>query len=359
MPMMRDRSASDGDAKARRPRARGQNEGSIYQRREKHRKGEPVAESRETLGAFLDHWLEHVIKPNRKPKTHASYAQQVRTHIKPALGEIQLRKLRVEDVERFISDKRESKLSARTVQYLHAILRGALNRAVRLQKLGRNVAALVETPKVTRKEIQPLSAEQARALLEASKTYRVAPILLVQTALALRPGETLGLRWSDIDFEAKTLRVRQQLQRVNKAFIFVEPKTERSKKPIALPSLIVDTLKARRTEQARERLLAGRRWRETDLVFTSRIGTPLFDRNVTRDFKLMLGKAGIPSSTRLYDLRHTCATLLIAQGVHPRVVMETLRHSQYKLTMDLYSHVMPDLQREAASAMDVALKGKG
>ncbi|MHB1324976.1 MAG: site-specific integrase [Thermoleophilia bacterium] len=164
----------------------------------------------------------------------------------------------------------------------------------------------------------------------------------------------LGLKWEDVNFEAKTLRVRFALQRIEGKLQLVEPKSAKSRRTIALPNPTVKALKHHRKRQLEENLLAGPAWQETGFVFTSTIGTPLEPDNIGRWFKPLLKKAGLPD-IRFHDLRHTAASLLLVQGVQPRVVMETLGHSQISLTMNRYSHVMPVLQREAAEKMDAIL----
>ncbi len=169
--------------------------------------------------------------------------------------------------------------------------------------------------------------------------------------MGLRLGESLGLRWSDINFEDGSLSVRIALQRVDGTLQLVEPKSASSRRTIALPQIALEALRAHRTRQLEERLLAGEQWRESGLVFTTSDGKPLDARNVFRGFQRLLIRTGLPH-LRLHDLRHACATLLIAQGVRPRVVMEILGHSQISLTMNTYGHVTHALQRDAAARVD-------
>lgn len=180
----------------------------------------------------------------------------------------------------------------------------------------------------------------------------------IWTGVERRQGEALGLRWDDVDLDAGTLTIRKSLQRVDGELQLVEPKTAKSRRTVALPDVAVSALRAHRVRQIEERLLAGSRWNDTGLVFTTTIGTGLDGRNVTRQFQKLLEDARLPRQ-RFHDLRHTCASLLLAQGVHPRVVMETLGHSQVRLTMDTYSHVIPQLQREAAGRIDAILSARG
>jgi integrase len=179
-------------------------------------------------------------------------------------------------------------------------------------------------------------------------------VFSVALAIGLRLGEALGLRWQDVDLEKGTLTVHQTLQRVDKKLQFVEPKSEKSRRTVPLPDAAVAILKRHRTRQKRERLKAGSAWQGANLVFLSTVGSPLDDRNVRRAFAEVLTAAKLPPM-RIHDLRHTCATLLLAQGVHPKVVQEILGHSQISLTMDTYSTVLQSVSRAAAEQMDAVL----
>jgi integrase len=283
------------------------------------------------------------------------------------------------------------------------VLRAALNRARKWQLVTQNVAALVDPPRHRPREIQPLTPEQARALLASVTVHRLGALVSVATAVGLRLGEALGLRWQDVDFDAGTLSVRQALERsggdavarrplvaerrelrkrwaaapkrsaerrelaqqitanranwraLRTAIQFVEPKSARSRRTIRMPQVVVTALKAHRKGQLEERMALGSAWTDAGLVFTSPTGTPLDPRNARREFHAMLTAApGVPR-IRFHDLRHTAATLLLAQGVDPRTIMETLGHSQISLTLNTYSHVLPALQREAAAKMDAIL----
>jgi len=186
----------------------------------------------------------------------------------------------------------------------------------------------------------------------------------VATATGLRQGEALGLRWRDVDLDVGQLRVAHSLQRVPIArrtgrgpeFVLAEPKTDRSRRAIHLPGVVIAALREHRVRQLEERFASGAAWQDLDLVFCTTVGTPMVARNLSRAFAHLLKQAGLPS-IRFHDLRHSAATLMLAQGVSPRVIMETLGHSQIGMTMNLYAHVMPSMQREAADLMDAALCG--
>ncbi len=319
--------------------------------------GLPLASERQTVGQYLTWWLT-TAQPTLRPRTYARYQQLVRLHLGPGLGAIPLARLGPPQVQAFLQAKRAEGLSPRTVQFLHAVLRRALGQAERWGLVARNVARLVSPPRVERPEVQPLTVAEARRLLEAARGDRLEALYTVALALGLRQGEALGLRWQDIDLHQGTLTVRYQLQRHAGAFSLVEPKTARSRRTLTLPAVALEALRQHRARQAEARLRAGPLWQPPawapDLVFTTGVGTPLDARNVVRHYHRLLQRAGLPR-LRFHDLRHTAASLLLAQGVSLRVVMETLGHSQISLTANLYTHVVPALQREAAARMDAAL----
>ena len=204
--------------------------------------------------------------------------------------------------------------------------------------------------------VQPLDLDDARQLLETARGGRLYALWAVAIGVGLRRGEALGLRWIDVDLDGGTLRVEQSVQRVDGKLRFAPPKTARSRRTIPLPSVCVAALRVHRAVQNAERLGAGLAWHDFGLVFTTSIGTPIEPRNLNRSFDALCARAGI-RRVRVHDLRHTCASLLLAQGVAPRVVMEILGHSQLAVTMNIYSHVLPAVEREAADRMNAALSG--
>lgn len=315
------------------------------------------APARLTVGQFLSQWLEESARPKLRPRTFETYAQVIRSHVEPGLGRLPLVKLTPQHVQTWLNERQKSGLSPRTCQHARAILRAALARAVKWGYVTRNVAALVDAPRVTKAEIRPLLPDQARTLLTAAREHRHGALVTVALALGLRQGEALGLRWEDVDLEAGLLTVRHALQfPTGGGWVLVEPKSDRSRRVITLPEIVVVALRAHRLRQREQRLLAGSSWREHGFVFTSRVGTPLDPWGVIRAFKRLLKDAGLPN-IRFHDLRHTAATFLLAQGVDPRTIMETLGHSQISLTLNTYSHVLPSLQRDAAEKMNRLLVG--
>jgi integrase len=254
-------------------------------------------------------------------------------------------------VQSLMNRKLQEGLSAKSVRYLRSTLRTALNQAQRWGLVSRNSAALVEGPRVERYEILPLTPSEARQFLASVNGHRLEALYSVALTLGLRQGEALGLRWQDIDLELGYPRVNKQLQRVDGAFQLVEPKTQRSRRTIVMPPTITKALTRHKDRQAQERDQAIGKWNEMDLVFTRPDGYPLDGTVVTHQFHKLLDHARLPQR-RFHDLRHSCATLLLAQGVPARVVMEVLGHSQIGLTMNTYAHVIPELRRDAAQRME-------
>jgi integrase len=320
------------------------------------KKGIPIVTERQTVKEFLDRWLNDCVKPSVRLSTFLSYESEVRVHISPKLGHIQLEKLTPQHIQAYMNDRLKSELSATTVAYHRSLLRMALNQALRWNLVGRNVATLVDPPRTEKYEIQPITPEQARSFLEVLNGNRLEALFAVALSLGLRRGEALGLRWSDIDFDARTLRVSQILQRLDHKLCFSEPKTKSSKRVLALPETLVSKLREHRTRQLEEKLAAGEHWQDTGLVFTTSIGTPIDPRNVKRKLDALLKAAELPHY-RVHDLRHFCASLLLAQGVPLKVVSDLLGHTRISVTADLYTHVLPSLKREAMDLMDSILTG--
>jgi len=307
-----------------------------------------------TVGEFLDQWLEDVVRPNVRPWTYAGYEVHVRLHLKPTIGRVQLDKLTPLNVQQLLNARVDAGLKPKSVRYIRGTLRTALNQAVRWGLISRNAAALVDSPRVEHYEIQPFTPDEARAFLAAMKGDRLEALYSVALTMGLRQGEALGLRWQEVNLDLGYLRVSKQLQRFDGKSQLVEPKTARSRRTIAMPKSIVAALKDHRERQLAEKGLAGTRWEENGLVFTTPLGRPVDATRVSKEFHDHLKRAGLPQR-RFHDLRHSCATLLLVQGVSPRVVMDVLGHSQIAMTMNTYSHVIPELRRQAADRMDELL----
>ena len=322
--------------------------------------GRLVADERQTVSQYLDWWLRDAAPRTCRPSTLLSYAQKVR-HINSVIGEVRLARLTPQHVHTLLEIKLEEGLSPRGVQYIHAVLRRALGQAEKWGLVGRNVARLVDPPRAEFREVVPLNPDEVQSLFAAARGHRLEALYFITVGLGLRLGEVTGLRWSDLDLDEGLLRVRVQLQRVGKELVFSEPKSARSRRTVPLSATAREALRGRRRDQLEERLRAGAEWEEHGLVFATERGKPLDPRNVGRGFERLCVRAGI-GKRKFHDLRHTCASLLAAQGVHPRVAMEILGHSQISLTMNTYTHVLLPTQREAIDRLQsvlMPLEGKG
>ena len=318
--------------------------------------GLPLPSGRVTLKAFLDDWLENTVKPSTRPRTHRSYADTVRLHIVPTLGKYPLDQVTPARIQALLNAKAAEGLSARSVTYIRDVLSRALNRAVTWNMLARNPAPLVPAPRGTHREMTVLTPAQARTFLDSVKGDRLEALYTTALALGLRRGEALGLQWGDIDFDAGSLVIRHQLQRIGGRLMLTEPKSRESKRTLLLPAVVADALRKHHIRQLEERLAAGELWQATDYVFTTVVGTPIDERNIFRAFQAARTKAGLPPM-RFHDLRHSAASLLLAQKVPARMVQELLGHSNITLTLGTYSHILPELAEETAARMNQILSG--
>ncbi len=231
------------------------------------------------------------------------------------------------------------------------VLHTCLEQAVGWGLATRNVADIVERPRVERAEAQALTSQQVKDLLAAAGACRLGALLNVAVNTGMRQSELLGLRWRDVDLEGGLLRVRHQYGRDG---TFCEPKSARSRRTIDLPASTVATLREHRTRQIEERLIVGPNWEDRDLVFCTHRGRPLGHRNVLRDFNQLLRVAGLPA-VPFHALRHTHATLLLAAGVPVGDVSARLGHSSATITLDVYGHVLPDAGRGIAARLEAML----
>ncbi|MEU2111870.1 site-specific integrase [Streptomyces sp. NPDC019507] len=316
--------------------------------------GVPVPTKSAKLSEWLPYWLENIIKPRRKRTTFAKYEVHVRLYLVPMLGSKRLESLSVADVRRFLVQL-EKKTTTATAKESHRVLRTALTAACREELVMRNVATLVEPPSVDAREMSPWSLDETLDFLGAARKDPLYAAFVLAIALGFRRGEIVGLRWENLDLDKREIRVRTQRQRVRGEAYEDDPKGRRRKQTLPLPAICIAPLRWQRMRQAAQRDRAGAEWNETGYVFTTRTGQPIEPRNLYRSFTRVADSAGL-RVIRLHDARHGCATLLTAAGVAPRVVMEILGHSQIAVTMNVYTHVVQDTQREAVSHMDRLLK---
>jgi integrase len=275
-------------------------------------------------------------------------------HLLPALGQIKLKTLTAAHLRGLYRSKLNAGLAPRTVLHVHRTLSKALKQAVSDGLIPRNAAVSVKPPQPRREEIRPLNREQVRALLEAASGDRMEALYIVAVTTGLRRGELQGLKWDDLDLEAGMLQVRRTLSEPKGGYIFEAPKSGKGRN-VRLTRKATAALREHRKRQLEDRMQKAGLWQEQGLVFPSSIGTPTLGGYLNRAFKATLQRAGLPKSTRFHDLRHTCATLLLRQGVNPKFVQELLGHADISLTLNVYSHVLPDMGDAAAGAMDAAL----
>jgi integrase len=294
-------------------------------------------------------------KPSLRTRTYVTYEGLVRLHAEPSIGRLILTRLTPQHLQSLYAERLEKGLSAQSVRHLHAVLHRGLEQAVRWNLVQRNVADLVTPPRVQRHEMRTLTSDHAKRLLEAARGDRLEALYVLALTTGMRLGELLALRWRDVDIEGSALSVRGTLLRNRTGLTISEPKTAGSRRHVSIGGLAVDALERHKVSQTAERLLKGSAWQDNDLVFANELGRPLEDTNVRRrSFEPLLAKAELPR-IRFHDLRHTAATLLLGEGVHPKIVSERLGHSRVGITLDLYSHVTPTMQQQAAKTIETLL----
>jgi integrase len=308
------------------------------------------------VGEYLRRWLSDSVKDTVRSTTYERYEQNSRMHIIPTLGRVKLKELTPAHVRGLYKEKLQD-LSPRSVRYVHVTLHKALKQAVHDGLIPRNVTEAVKPPQLQREEMRPLTPEQAKTLLETARAEddRLEALYVMAVTTGLRQGELLGLKWDDVDLEAGTLQVRRTLTTAKGGPVLSAPKTKGSRRSVKLSQTALQALRSHLERQLREIDRAGSLWRENGLIFASEVGEPLDRRYITTHrFKPLVKRAGLPE-IRFHDLRHTCATLLLSKNVNPKVVSEMLGHATIAITLDTYSHVLPDMQDSAATAMDGAL----
>ena len=318
--------------------------------------GTYIEPSRIQLNEYLDEWLDSVAKPRLRDRTYRQYQDMLRLYIRDHLGHLPLNKITPMDVQRVYSILQEKGLAARTIRYAHAVLNSALAQAVKWQFLVRNPVEHVELPRQQKQEMKALSQDEFMQFLEVAKTNKHYVLFMLALNTGMRPEEYLALQWKDIDWDNERLSIQRTLVRRGESWEFAEPKTARGRRLVPLPKHLVQALRTHKKSQTEDRLAAPD-YEDNGLVFASEGGQPLYHRNVVRrHFKPLLKKAGLPNSIRLYDLRHTHATILLREGVNPKIVSERLGHASVALTLDTYSHVLPDIQKEVVEKLDALFK---
>lgn len=308
-----------------------------------------------SVGAFLEYFL-NAVRHEVRHSTWVSYEGYTRLHVLPRLGRLPLVRLTPHHLHALYTEKLNDGLAPATVHHLHAFLHRALAQAHRWGVVAQNVAALASPPRIPKRRMVTLSAGEVRRLLDSLADDRLHALYLLAVTTGMRLGELLALRWADVGLDGRRLAIRGSLGRGPNGPVIAETKTGRER-VVLLTRVSTNALKQHRVAQAKERLRAGDEWAGLDFVFTNEFGRPLDPSNVRlRSFRPALERAGLPR-VRFHDLRHTAATLMLAENVHPKVVSEMLGHSQIGITLDLYSHVSPTMQESAVAALDALLGG--
>jgi integrase len=302
-----------------------------------------------TVSEYLDRFLEDVQRGSVRESTYSRDKYLITNHVKPALSRVNLKNLSAMHLQRLYREKRDAELSASTVQKIHHVLHKALAQAVRWDLIARNPTDNVKAPTPTPKEMRPLASSEARKLLEAAGGDRLEALYLLAIHTGMRRGELLGLKWADVDLENATVRVRRTLTRKGTGYVLGVPKSKHSRRTVRLTQKAVEALRSHRARQAEEKLRVGGLYQDQGLVFARERGGIINPSNLRqRSFMPLLERAELPPIT-FHDLRHTCASLLFQQNIHPKFVQELLGHASVAITLDTYSHMLPGMDSEAAN----------
>jgi integrase len=319
-------------------------------------RGIPAAAESWKLAAYLDYWLENIVKPHRRAATFALYESIIRLYLKPDLGHYWLRRLSVRIIQTFLNAKLTEGKSIRNVHIMREVLSAALTSAVKEELVSRNVARLTELPGRESRDIRPWSADEVIDFLRVAKPDPLYPAFVLLILYGMRRGEVLGLRWRDINLDAGTVAVRQQLQRVHGRLRTGPVKTRAGNRELPILGLAREALFMRQHQQAADREAFGRAWRDTGLVFTTRSGLPVEPRNLVRSFRRICDRNTL-RVIKLHHLRHTTASLLKKLRVAPRDAQMILGHAHISTTMQIYTHVDQEARDDALASLNKLLGG--
>lgn len=317
--------------------------------------GLPRAETTVTVSELLDRWHKMIVA-TRRETTSINYRFMIDGHIVPfvlpggrKLGSKKVASITFDDVDALLDAKRKAGLAPSTRRLIRSVLVQALNQAVKWRIVSRNEAAMSTPVPIMRGEGRTMTAIQARQLIKASKELPMGSLFILMLMTGIRRGEALGLRWEDVDLKKGVISIRQQLQRIDGQLKATDVKTEKSRRSINLPKSMVQELKALKASQGKARV-ESEAWQDTGYVFTSTIGTPLDPRTVAKRFQAACTKAGI-GTWHPHELRHTAASLMLAEGVPLQVVSDILGHASIRITSDVYGHVLAPQRRQAAETL--------
>ncbi|CCQ96582.1 Integrase family protein [[Clostridium] ultunense Esp] len=320
-----------------------------------------VEPTKKTVRAYLEEWLEQAAKKRVSERTYQDYRGLLERYVYPVIGEHKLSKLKPLDIQKLINDMHDKGIT-RTTQYTVTVLKQALKQAVKWQLIPRNPAELVEIPR--KKAIidddedgnmRVLTKEEAIWFKEAASSDPYYALFMLMLTTGVRPGEAYALKWDEVDLENGRIFIKTSLYRTKDGWKLKEPKTPGSRRNITIPPEMINILKEHKEKQEERKKKKAESYKDYGFVFTADNGEPITHRNlVKRHFKPILELAGLPP-IRIYDLRHTCATLLLLAGISPKVVAERLGHASVNMTLNRYSHVLPDMQQKASDALQEML----
>jgi integrase len=313
--------------------------------------GTAIDRSKQTVAEMLRYWLDTYARPNVRPTTLEDYMTTINVHIIPAIGAVKVQKLAPAQVQQFYADKLAADCSPRVVQLCHMRLKQALDQAVKLGLVARNVADNVTPPRVERKEMQTWSAEQARQFLTVAGQSGYGPVWLVLIRSGMRRGEALGLRWSDVDYDASTLRIVQSVVPYKGSGLVQRPKSQSGWRTVRVAPEILDALRQHKIAQNERRLKLGAAWHDNDFIFAAANGNAIHPDNLTRDYDRLVQRAGVPR-IRVHDPRHTYVTLALQAGAPVGAISKNVGHAKVSTTSDIYGHVTPAMEQQAADAVD-------
>ncbi len=316
--------------------------------------GLPVPDASLTVEQLVERWYDEVLRHQVAMSAADNYRSIAKRHIYPTLGKKRLSNLTVGDVDRLISSKVDAGYSTSTVRRIRSILAQALDQAIRWGSVNRNVATLSRPPKQQRSEGRTMTPEEARTLLEAVEGHRNEALYALMLSTGLRRGEALGLKWQDFDPATGVLQIRRQLKREGGALVTSDTKTARSRRAVNLPTPMIATLKDHLARQEQEAAELGGAWQQSGFIFVTSVGTPMDPRNMYRDFQKICNEAGL-GNWHPHELRHSAASLMLAQGVKLQVVSEVLGHASIRMTADVYGHILDPDRQAAADAMGSVL----
>lgn len=336
---------------------RGEAEKKLEVLLEREAESRPIPPADLTIEKYVREWLDQIVSQRVRPNTLAAYRFQAERYLIPDLGRKRLVALSARELRMYLERLKGRGVGERTIQYVHATLRAALEDAVREELLDRNVAKLVRAPRSERSEREPLSVDEVRQLLAKNADHRLVALLAVFALLGVRRSEALALSWDDVDLDAGHLQIRRGLQRIDGKLVTLPTKTARSRRTIPLPAVLVEALSRHRARQDSERANLAENWPDLGYVFTTPIGTPIDPRNCTRVVQDACRAAGV-RVVRLHDFRHGCVSVLLALGVPPRTAMDIAGHSTIEMTMNVYGHVTLDEKRSALDKLGSLFEGE-